>query len=404
MSDAGRKTSLDILFLRNLYWPEDFGGNRYPFEVTARLARRGHRVNVVTGKRSREKRPAMNEAVTINYFRVWRGHPLATHVTNAVAVIPRLLACLRRRPDVVLVSSYDVGLPFFTLRRRPPSAFIYHSSLYSDAVERLGRRAGASRILYRLIRAYMRSLERHVLGGADRIVAVSDFSMTEIVRREPATTSRVSVIPTGVDTQFFAPTKHLGAARLHLGLDPEQNVLIVVGRLVPVKRYDRAIDVVAGLRDRDIDVTLLVVGRGPEQKELEAHARRLGVAHRVRFLGFRSGADLRDALWAADVQLCTSDFENLSLALIEGMAAGVPIAALPTGGTVGLLNAIDPTLLAHSATADALVSTVAELLTDQERRQEAAARSRTYVVKHHDWERVVDQLELIIQALAVRRG
>lgn len=403
MNGAGPATSLDILFLRNLYWPEDFGGNRYPFEVTTRLARRGHRLRVLTGKRPGDERPVTNEAVTISYFPVFRGHPLATHLTNALAVIPKLLGALRSRPDVVLVSSYDVGLSFFNLRRRPPAAFIYHSSLYSDAVERLERRTGPRRILYRPIRAYMRSVERRVLGRADRIVAVSDFSVDEILQRVPGARSRIAVIPTGVDTLFFSPTTDRAAARVRLGLERDGHVAIVVGRLVPVKRYDRAIDVVAALRDHGIDVTLLIVGRGPEQPALEDRADRHGLADRVRFLGFRTGLDLREALWAADIQLCTSEFENLSLALIEGMAAGVPIAALPTGGTVGLLTAIDPSLLATSATADALTATVAELLTNSARRQEAAERSRRYVSEHHDWERVVDQLELLAHALADRR-
>src|SRR5438309_10425990 len=334
MSKAGER-ALKILFVRNLYWPEDFGGNRYPFEVTSRLARRGHRVRVVTGKRVGVTKPAMNGLVEIVYFPVVRGHPLATHATNATAVIPSFVAELRGNPDVVLVSSYDVGLVSSALPRRAPLVFIYHSSFYSEAVERT-RASGPLRPFYAPLRAYMRLVERRVLGNADRIVAVSEFSRAEIVDRLPGAAARIVVIPTGVDSVFFAPPgeRERKAARAKLRLAHEQNVAIVVGRLAPVKRYDRAVDVVAGLRDRGIDTTLLIVGDGPERLALQRHADDKGVADRVHFLGYRSGTELRETLWASDVQLCTSEFENLSLALIEGMAAGVPVAALPTGGTV----------------------------------------------------------------------
>lgn len=250
-----------------------------------------------------------------------------------------------------------------------------------------------------VVRAYMRFVEHHVLAGADRIVAVSDYSREEIVRREPAAKDRVVLVPAGVDTTFFAPSPDRMAARTRLGLGPHERVAIVVGRLVPVKRYDRAIEVIAQLRAAGLDTVLLVVGQGRERPALERQAERSGVADLVRFLGFRSGAELRDAHWASDVQLCTSEFENLSLALIEGMAAGVPVAALPTGGTVGLLEAIDPGLLAPRVDASDLVPIVRSLLTDAKARDEAAARCRSYIVAQHDWESVVDRLEEVLRFL-----
>lgn len=399
-ASAGLDGPLDILYLRNLYWPEDFGGNRYPFEVTTRLARRGHRLRVVTGMRRGEARPVTNEGVRISYFPVWRGHPLATHVSNSLTVIPHLLRACVRPPDVAFVSSYDVGLSFFTFPRRTPAAFIYHSNFYSDAVERMRRSRAPIRWLYAPLHAYMRFVERRVLGSAERIIAVSGFSCDEILKRLPGAVERVMVIPTGVDTAFFAPPPDRGLARMRLGLRSTDRVAIVVGRLVPVKRYDRAIEVIAWLRARGTDTVLLIVGRGPEGPALEECATRLGVADLVRFLGFRSGTGLREAFWAADLQFCTSEFENLSLALIEGMAAGVPVVALPTGGTVGLLTAIDPRLLAASVHPESLAAVALDLLIDPARREEAGHRCRAHVVSEHDWEHVVDKIEVLARALA----
>src|SRR5688572_30378046 len=130
-------TTVRILFVRNLYHPRDFGGNRYPYEVTRRLAARGHDIRVVTG--SGTPLPERLPRLRILRYPVWRAHPLLTFWTNAL--FSRACAAIARvgwKPDVIVLSSYDVafghGIPRWS--REPPTAFIYHSRLHSDAVDR----------------------------------------------------------------------------------------------------------------------------------------------------------------------------------------------------------------------------------------------------------------------------
>lgn len=384
-----------VLYLRNLYWPEDFGGNRYAREVTRRLALRGHDVQVLTGATEHSGRSTAPGDVRVAYFPVRRGSPLATHATNALASWLPLTRTVRRGIDVVLVGSYDVALPLLLQRTRPPSLFFYHSSFYSEAIESLRRGNALRRALYGPVRAYMNAVERHVLTRVERIVAVSDFSQAEIARKAPAARSRTRLIHTGVDTTFYSTPNDRSTIRRQLEIPTDEHVAIVVGRLVGVKRYDRAIDAAAELRRRGLPTTLIVVGDGPDRERLEAHARRQGMTQHVRFLGFLSGTRHRDALWAADIQLCSSEFENLSLALLEGLSIGLPVVGVPTGGTVGLLNAIDPRLLAAEATAAALADTAAPILEDADLRARLAERCRDHVRRHHDWERVVDAVEAL---------
>lgn len=396
-----RAAKLRLLFVRNLYWPEDFGGNRYPLEVTSRLARRGHAIRVVTGNPV-GTRPRSDETlgVDIHYFPVRRGHPLATHLTNAFASRGEVSRSLREfAPEVALVSSYDVGLTYFARRQRPPTAFSYHSSFRSDAVERLKSRPVAGKALHAALRMYVAWLERHVMRSADRIIAVSDFSEREIRHRVPEAADRIVRIPTGVDTSFFVPgDRQLSRTKLEVSVDDV--VLVVVGRLVPVKRYDRAIDTLARVRARGHRAVLLIVGEGPERSRLEKHAESAGVAGSVRFLGFRTGSALREVLTAADLQLCTSEFENLSLALLEGMSVGIPVISVPTGGTVGLLSQIDRDLLAYRVDAESLAARVDEWLRQPERRLRTAQAVRAHAVSEYDWETVVSRLEAELTTLA----
>src|SRR5204863_2278297 len=125
--------------------------------------------------------------------------------------------------------------------------YIYHSRFVSDAVDRLSSRVWPLSTVGRLIRRAMDRVEVLDYTSPDAIVAVSPFSKTELEERLGGTDPRIEVIPTGVDTKAFRPGDRLRARR-ELGIPEEAHVIVTVGRLVPVKRYDRAIDALAMLR------------------------------------------------------------------------------------------------------------------------------------------------------------
>src|SRR5579859_5178579 len=93
-----------ILFARNLFLPEDLGGNRYPYETIRRLGARGHRVTVVT-PRLHDRFPSL-QGVTYHFYRVSRPHPAVSHVTNMFGATAALRGVPRH--DVAIAGSYDV--------------------------------------------------------------------------------------------------------------------------------------------------------------------------------------------------------------------------------------------------------------------------------------------------------
>jgi len=98
---------------------------------------------------------------------------------------------------------------------------------------------------------------------------------------------------------------------------------------------------------------------------------------------------------AADLQVCTSAFENLSLAILEGMACGTPVLGTPGGGTPELVGAIDPALVLENDHAHTLADALPGWLADCQRLAELGQRARQLAVDHYDWERVVDGLERV---------
>lgn len=141
----------------------------------------------------------------------------------------------------------------------------------------------------------------------------------------PAT--KITVLPNAVNSRRFpaATTASRLAARRTFALPEHGQILACVGSLSPEKRVDRAIDVVSYLDD----VTLVIVGDGPERGPLASRADTLP-AGRVRFLG--NVADPSEAYAASDALLLTSDTEGLPGVIIEAAFCGRAAIATRVGG------------------------------------------------------------------------
>jgi hypothetical protein len=127
----------------------------------------------------------------------------------------------------------------------------------------------------------------------------------------------------------------------HDGAWPAQPGTIRVayaGRLAAGKGLEDLVDAVAlsGPADRS-ELRLDLIGDGPEAGALAARATDLGVGHRVRFLGYVAERErYLDELAAADVFISPSPAEGFPKAVLDGMAAGLPVIAVPAGGLADL--------------------------------------------------------------------
>jgi glycosyltransferase involved in cell wall biosynthesis len=382
-----------ILYVRNLFRPADFGGNRYPWEVTPRLAARGHDVTVVT---TRSKNGDTPPGVRVREYPSSMRTPVHTFLSHAVGSRRAVGAALAAAPaDVVIYSSYDTAYAHFIRpEHSAPSVYIYHSRLQSDAVDRLGGWPP----LHAAASWFVAHVERTIYSRADALVAVSPFSLSEIEARLGRPRAGVHVIPTGVDASAFVPGDRL-AARRSLGLPADARILVAVGRLAPVKRYDLAIRALSVLA-ADPRWLLLIMGHGPDRARLEAVARETAVGDRVRFLGHLTGGDQLRALHAADIQVCTSEFENWSLALLEGLSAGLSILGVPRGGIGQLLEQVDRRLVLADDRPETLAARARELIDDAASRATLAARARALVVERYSWDATVQRLEDVLAGVA----
>ena len=221
-------------------------------------------------------------------------------------------------------------------------------------------------------RAFL-AIERLLGRFTQRIVTLSDGLRRELVERyRIAPWDAVAVIPLGLDlAPIAACATRRGELRRELGVGPAARLVGIVGRLVPVKNHDLFLDACVRLQRRGkADVHGVVVGGGELEASLRRRARALGLAERVHFLGWRR--DLAPVYADLDVAVLTSRNEGTPVALIEAMAAGVPVVATAVGGAPDLLgHGAKGELVPPPFSPDDLAAAIARALTPEARARSA---------------------------------
>ncbi|WP_104523966.1 glycosyltransferase family 4 protein [Blastococcus atacamensis] len=298
-----RSTAIDVLFVnwRDASHPEGGGSERYVHRMAEGLAAAGLRVTLLCAAHDRGPAEEMVNGVHV----VRRG--------GRMSVYPRALAFVREhRPRLVV--DVQNGLPFLSpLAGSAPVINLVHHVHREQWPIVFGRIGGAvgwwleSRIAPRL---YRRS----------RYVTVSGATAGELAGLgvEP---ERITIVPNGIEPP--------PAVTAHRSPSPR---LVVLGRLVPHKRVEHALEVVARLRHRWPDIRLSVVGEGWWADELAATAERLGVTDLVEFQGFLDEQSKHEELARAWVHLCPSVKEGWGLVVSEAGHHEVPTVGYRSAG------------------------------------------------------------------------
>ncbi|MEZ5115974.1 MAG: D-inositol-3-phosphate glycosyltransferase [Candidatus Nanopelagicales bacterium] len=184
--------------------------------------------------------------------------------------------------------------------------------------------------------------EEQVVAAADRLVANTADEAGQLVRLYGADPDRVDVVHPGVDLDVFTPGDRV-AARSRLGLRPDAQVLLFVGRIQPLKAPDVLIRATADLLAREPRLRerlVVVVCGGPSGSGLERPqalvelAESLGVSEVVRFEPPQTRTGLAQWYRAADVVVVPSYSESFGLVAVEAQACGTPVVAAAVGGLV----------------------------------------------------------------------
>ncbi|GGS98017.1 glycosyltransferase [Nonomuraea spiralis] len=207
-------------------------------------------------------------------------------------------------------------------------AHLFRACVYAPLAARLAavpavvateHSAGARHIEGRAVTAPIRSLYRTATQLTHAVVAVSP-TVADRLHAWGLPRSRVVTIPNGVDLSAFRhDPRAAGLARARLGIPPEAFVVGGLGRMVAGKNFHLLVEALPHLDG----AVLLLVGDGPELPRLRLLAARLGVGRRVVLAG--ESAHVPELLSAMDVLAAPSQEETFGLAVVEALAAGLPV-------------------------------------------------------------------------------
>ncbi|MFL5859966.1 MAG: glycosyltransferase family 4 protein [Solirubrobacteraceae bacterium] len=216
-----------------------------------------------------------------------------------------------------------------------------------------------------------RLADRHLVGRfSDAVIAVSEADRRRMVSEVGMPADRVVLIPNGI---AGAGAGDRVAVARELGLAPGTPVLVQTATLRPQKAVEVMIAATAIIRRAHPDVRLLIAGDG-DAARLRAVAAAEGVADAVSLLGPRG--DVADLLAAASVGVLSSDFEGMPLAVLEYMAAGLPVVAPGVGGLPEIVRDGETGFLVGPRDPAALAERVGRLLADPALAREMGERGR----------------------------
>ena len=183
-------------------------------------------------------------------------------------------------------------------------------------------------------------LERALGRLTTRVFGVSQLVNAELQAHRIVPAAKLQVFPVVLDLAPFATAARRGAFRAELGIDAGTALVGNIGRLVPIKNQALFLEIAALLVQRGFGGKFVLVGDGELRVELEQRAQALKLADRIYFCGWRR--DLAGVLADLNVMVNTSLNEGTPVAIIEAMAARVPVVATAVGGV--------PDLVTHGST------------------------------------------------------
>jgi glycosyltransferase involved in cell wall biosynthesis len=235
----------------------------------------------------------------------------------------------------------------------------------------------------------------------DLSLAVSPGVKDYLVQEIGLAPDKIRVVANGVDIAAIDAARQRNEVRRELGLPAEVPVIGLVGRLDHWGKGHKELFAAMVRLTARYPVQALIVGGGRREAELKQAAADLGLADAVHFLGSRR--DVPDLLHAMDIFVLPSYSEGLSLALMEAMAAGLPVVASRVGGNPELVEDGDTGLLIPPQDADALAAALERLLADPTGAKTMGEKARRRVEENYSLDRLGREINGIYEELAAEK-
>jgi glycogen(starch) synthase len=249
--------------------------------------------------------------------------------------------------------------------------------------------------------SYIHGVERWMANRAERVITCSAYMREHVADIYGLEESRISVIPNGIDPSELVPVDDLDTLRARFA-DPDERLVLLVGRLVYEKGFQLALEALPGLIARLGNVRFIVAGSGTAEQELKTQAEELGLGEHGTFLGWIGDDVLHSLYRIADLTVVPSIYEPFGLVALEAMASGCPCLVADTGGLREVVPNEDVGLRFRSRDPESLGQMAERLLADEQLRDRLVAEASEHVLTF-DWADVARQVAAVYDEVSEPR-
>lgn len=245
-------------------------------------------------------------------------------------------------------------------------------------------------------------LDRWSLRAAHKVLTVSRPFQREL-ERKGVRTERIEIIHNAIRPDWGREVRMADAAaalRAGLKIAPDRKIILIVGRLSREKDHVTLIEAVNRLRTR-LAPCLIIVGEGPERLRIERKIQALGLEGYVVLTGHQKSAEPYYGM--ASVAVLSSLSEGSPNALLEAMAAGVPVVATAVGGIPEIVTHGESALLVQAGDISGMSDAIARVLESSDEAESMAAQAHQLIRDHYAPEQRTQRLIGIYRTL-VQRG
>ncbi len=379
-----------------------FGGmSSFEYHLCKALAHMGHEVTLLTsdivpGRNSLSRGDRITiETEVETGFQVKRTSAIA-NLGGDMPIMPLLPLELKRiETDVIHAHEYyNYGsLVSWALSKARKIPFTYTQDRYYFVKRRVWQP------FFRLLNGTL----LHTARNSPRFVTAFSAAAADFLSSQGYPQGRISIIPLGVDIAKFAPIGE-GWLRNHLGLQDDQ-VVISVARLHPSKNLESLINALALLSHHNKKVKLVIVGRGPQSSQLQAHIRELGLEKQAILFTEPVPYDNMPGVYnSCDLLVLPSLYEPFGMAVLEAMACAKPVIVSDVGGMRDTVangqTGFRISLTNQSTFTKELASKINELLAQADLRRRIGKAARERVERLYDWEIIARSYDGFYRMLA----
>jgi glycosyltransferase involved in cell wall biosynthesis len=251
--------------------------------------------------------------------------------------------------------------------------------------------------LFSMQKGYRKWLVKFAAKNA-KVVTVNSTA-TQNVAKTVFNIHKVQMIPMGVNTQLFTPSKIKSNIKKKLGI--KGSMILWLGRLVEVKGLQYGIEAISKVQSSLPDAKLVVIGDGQEKESLINLARTLEAENAIIFYGSLPNSELPAFFQAADLFLGTSitakdgSTEAFGVVNLEALASGTPVVATNVGGIKDIIKHNECGFLVEPQNSKAIANAIRKILTDKKSSIEFSKAGRIIAEDNYSWPAIAQQFKQV---------